>query len=76
MSLHHAVDLLGVAVFAASGVLAAGRKSMDLLGVVVIATKNTPLDPVPQEKRVADRVQRVECSRSAEKQLACASDAE
>jgi uncharacterized membrane protein YeiH len=30
-------DLLGVAVFAASGALAAGRKSMDLLGVVVIA---------------------------------------
>jgi uncharacterized membrane protein YeiH len=31
------LDLLGVAVFAASGALAAGRKSMDLLGVVVIA---------------------------------------
>jgi uncharacterized membrane protein YeiH len=30
-------DLLGVAVFAATGALAAGRKSMDLLGVVVIA---------------------------------------
>ena len=30
-------DLLGVAVFATSGALAAGRKSMDLLGVVVIA---------------------------------------
>jgi uncharacterized membrane protein YeiH len=37
MSLHHVLDLLGVAVFAASGVLAAGRKTMDLLGVVVIA---------------------------------------
>src|SRR5262244_2246996 len=37
MSLHHVLDLLGVAVFAASGVLAAGRKSMDLLGVAVIA---------------------------------------
>ena len=37
MSLHHVLDLLGVAVFAASGVLAAGRKNMDLLGVVVIA---------------------------------------
>jgi uncharacterized membrane protein YeiH len=36
-SLLHALDLLGVAVFAASGVLAAGRKNMDLLGVVVIA---------------------------------------
>jgi uncharacterized membrane protein YeiH len=36
-SLHHALDLLGVAVFAASGVLAAGRKNMDLLGVAVIA---------------------------------------
>jgi len=31
------LDLLGVAVFAASGALAAGRKSMDLLGVIVIA---------------------------------------
>jgi uncharacterized membrane protein YeiH len=37
MSLHHVLDLLGVAVFAASGVLAAGRKNMDLLGVAVIA---------------------------------------
>jgi len=31
-------ELLGVAVFAVSGALAAGRKSLDLLGVVVIAT--------------------------------------
>lgn len=31
------LDLLGVAVFAASGALAAGRKRLDLLGVVVIA---------------------------------------
>lgn len=31
------LDLLGVAVFAASGALAAGRKSFDLLGVFVIA---------------------------------------
>jgi uncharacterized membrane protein YeiH len=31
-------DLIGVAVFAVSGALAAGRKSLDLLGVVVIAT--------------------------------------
>jgi uncharacterized membrane protein YeiH len=31
------LSLLGVAVFAASGALAAGRKSLDLLGVVVIA---------------------------------------
>lgn len=31
------LDLSGVAVFAASGALAAGRKSLDLLGVVVIA---------------------------------------
>jgi uncharacterized membrane protein YeiH len=31
------LDLLGVAVFAASGTLAAGRKSLDLLGVLVIA---------------------------------------
>lgn len=33
----YALQLLGVAVFAASGALAAGRKRMDLLGVVVIA---------------------------------------
>lgn len=33
----HALDLLGVAVFAVSGALAAGRKGMDFLGVVVIA---------------------------------------
>lgn len=32
------LDLLGVAVFAASGALAAGRKRFDLLGVAVIAT--------------------------------------
>jgi uncharacterized membrane protein YeiH len=31
------LNLLGVAVFAASGVLAAGRKRLDLLGVLVIA---------------------------------------
>jgi len=31
------LDLLGVAVFAVSGALQAGRKSMDLFGVVVIA---------------------------------------
>ena len=31
------LDLLGVAVFAVSGVLAAGRKGMDWLGVLVIA---------------------------------------
>ena len=37
MALHHVFDLLGVAVFAASGVLAAGRKGMDLIGVAVIA---------------------------------------
>jgi uncharacterized membrane protein YeiH len=33
----YVVDLLGVAVFAASGALAAGRKSLDFLGVLVIA---------------------------------------
>lgn len=32
------LDLIGVAVFAISGALVAGRKSMDLLGVFVIAT--------------------------------------
>lgn len=34
----HAVELLGVAVFAVSGALAAGRRSLDLIGVAVIAT--------------------------------------
>lgn len=33
----HLIDLLGVAVFAASGVLAAGRKHLDWFGVLVIA---------------------------------------
>ena len=33
----YVLDLAGVAVFAVSGALAAGRKRMDLLGVIVIA---------------------------------------
>src|SRR5688500_1119546 len=33
-----ALDFAGVAVFAVSGALAAARKNLDLLGVVVIAT--------------------------------------
>jgi len=33
----HAFDLIGVAVFAVSGVLAAGRKQLDWVGVLVIA---------------------------------------
>jgi len=33
----YAADLLGVAVFAISGALAAGRKSLDYLGVIVIS---------------------------------------
>jgi uncharacterized membrane protein YeiH len=37
MSLLFVLTLVGEAVFAVSGVLAAGRKSLDLLGVVVIA---------------------------------------
>ncbi len=37
MSLIQFFDLLGVAVFAVSGALAAGRKRLDLLGVFVIA---------------------------------------
>src|SRR6185503_19318586 len=36
--LFYVADLIGVAVFAVSGALAAGRKGLDLLGVVVIAT--------------------------------------
>ncbi len=35
--MHYYFDLLGVAVFAVSGVLAAGRKGLDMLGVMVIA---------------------------------------
>jgi uncharacterized membrane protein YeiH len=38
MSLLFALNLLGAAVFAVSGVLAAARKHLDLLGVVVVAT--------------------------------------
>ena len=38
VSLLYIVGLVGVGVFAISGALAAGRKSLDLLGVVVIAT--------------------------------------
>jgi uncharacterized membrane protein YeiH len=38
MSLVYVLNLIGAAVFAVSGVLAAGRKKLDLLGVVVIAT--------------------------------------
>lgn len=37
MSLLFILNLLGAAVFAVSGVLAAGRKNLDLLGVVVVA---------------------------------------
>ena len=33
----HLLDLLGVAVFAISGALAAGRRGLDLIGVVVLA---------------------------------------
>lgn len=33
----HVLDLIGVGVFAVSGALAAGRKRLDLLGVVVLA---------------------------------------
>ena len=35
--MRHALELLGVAVFAVSGVLAAGRKGLDVVGVAVIA---------------------------------------
>ncbi|HEU0052001.1 MAG TPA: trimeric intracellular cation channel family protein [Longimicrobium sp.] len=35
--IEHAFEMAGVAVFAISGALAAGRKSLDLLGVVVLA---------------------------------------
>lgn len=36
MTLNHVLDLIGVAVFAVSGALAAGRKHLDVLGVVVL----------------------------------------
>lgn len=38
MGLIFILNLLGAGVFAISGVLAAGRKSLDLLGVIVVAT--------------------------------------
>jgi uncharacterized membrane protein YeiH len=38
MTILHVIELFGVAVFAVSGALAAGRRSFDLLGVMVIAT--------------------------------------
>ena len=38
MSFLRILEMLGVAVFAISGALAAGRKSLDLVGVVVTAT--------------------------------------
>lgn len=38
MALFFILNLLGAGVFAISGVLAAGRKSLDLLGVLVVAT--------------------------------------
>jgi len=37
MDILEILDLVGVGVFAASGALAAGRKSLDLLGVLVVA---------------------------------------
>lgn len=37
IAMRYALEMLGVAVFAASGALAAGRKRLDLLGVVVIS---------------------------------------
>ena len=37
MAIRYVLELLGVAVFAASGVLAAGRKNLDVLGIAVIA---------------------------------------
>ncbi|WP_020651084.1 trimeric intracellular cation channel family protein [Solimonas variicoloris] len=38
LSLVRILDFAGVGVFAVSGALAAGRKQLDLVGVVVIAT--------------------------------------
>jgi uncharacterized membrane protein YeiH len=37
VEIRHAIELVGVAAFAASGVLSAGRKGMDLIGVAAIA---------------------------------------
>ena len=37
MSYLYVLDMLGIAVFAVSGALAAGRKELDLIGVVVLA---------------------------------------
>lgn len=35
--IRHVLELLGVAVFAVSGVLAAGRKGLDVLGIAIVA---------------------------------------
>ena len=40
--LFYLADLFGVAVFAITGALMAGRKSMDLFGVLVIADHHRP----------------------------------
>ena len=38
MTALYLLDLIGVAVFAVSGALAAGRAGLDLLGVIVLAS--------------------------------------
>ena len=35
--IRYVLELLGVAVFAVSGVLAAGRKGLDVLGIAIVA---------------------------------------
>lgn len=36
--LHYALDLVGIAVFAISGAIAAGRRGMDVIGVIALGT--------------------------------------
>lgn len=47
-SVFYALDLFGVAVFAVSGVLAAGRKGMDLFGVMVVSAVGLCLGVSPR----------------------------
>ena len=42
MKLPYLIDLIAVGVFAVSGCLAAGRKSLDLVGVFVVAVRRRP----------------------------------
>jgi hypothetical protein len=46
--MRYVLDLLRVAVFSVSGVLAGERKGLDVLGIAVIATVTAGPAPVPE----------------------------